>query len=100
MYSYKQLTQEQRYGIYLTKTGHNQIEIASMIGVHKPIVSRELCLNHGERGYRSHQAHPYLPFERGSNENTNGRLSDNAFLKIGTLLPLAMNKLYEQFKIE
>lgn len=58
MDSYKQLTQEQRYGIYsLIKTGHNQTEIASVIGVHKSSVSRELCRNQGERGYRFQQAH-------------------------------------------
>ena len=58
MDSYKQLTQEQRYGIYsLIKTGHNQTEIASVIGVHKSTVSRELCRNRGVRGYRFQQAH-------------------------------------------
>ena len=58
MDSYKQLTQEQRYGIYsLEKTGQNQTEIASVIGVHKSTISRELRRNHGERGYRYQQAH-------------------------------------------
>jgi len=55
---YQQLTLEQRYGIYsLFKTGHNQTEIATVIGVHKSTISRELCRNHGERGYRYKQAH-------------------------------------------
>jgi len=58
MDSYKQLTLEQRYGIYsLFKTGHNQTEIAAVIGVNKSTISRELCRNHGERGYRYRQAH-------------------------------------------
>jgi len=58
MDSYKQLTQEQRYGIYsLEKTGQNQTEIATVIGVHKSTISRELSRNHGERGYRYQQAH-------------------------------------------
>ncbi len=58
MDSYKQLTQEQRYGIYsLIKTGQNQGEIAAVIGVHKSTVSRELRRNQGERGYRYQQAH-------------------------------------------
>ena len=58
MESYKQLTLEQRYGIYsLYKTGHNQTEIAAVTGVHKSTISRELRRNHGERGYRYKQAH-------------------------------------------
>ena len=58
MESYKQLTLEQRYGIYsLYKTGHNQTEIAVVTGVHKSTISRELRRNHGERGYRYKQAH-------------------------------------------
>ncbi len=39
MRKYAQLIQEQRYQIYaLKKTGHNQTEIASVIGVHKSTV--------------------------------------------------------------
>jgi len=58
MDSYQQLTLEQRYGIYsLKKTGHNQTEIATVTGVHKSTISRELRRNHGERGYRYRQAH-------------------------------------------
>ena len=58
MDSYKQLTLEQRYGIYsLIKTGYSQTEIATVIGVHKSTISRELRRNHGERGYRFKQAH-------------------------------------------
>ena len=41
--NYTQLTQEQRYQIYaLLKMGHNQTEIAAVIGTHKSTVSREL----------------------------------------------------------
>jgi len=48
--SYNQLTQEQRYQIYaLLKMGHNQSEIASVICVHKSIVSREHQRNQGQR---------------------------------------------------
>jgi len=54
---YTQLTLEQRYGIYsLLKTGHKQLEIAKVIGVHKSTVSRELKRNRGGRGYRHKQA--------------------------------------------
>jgi IS30 family transposase len=56
--NYTQLTQEQRYQIYaLLKMDHNQTEIASVIGVHKSTVSRELRRNCGQRGYRPKQAH-------------------------------------------
>ena len=57
MNTYTQLTQEQRYQIYaLLKMGHNQTEIADMLGVHKSTVSRELRRNRGQRGYRPQQA--------------------------------------------
>lgn len=56
--SYTQLTQEQRYQIYaLKKIGHNQMEIANVISVHKSTVNRELQRNRGRRGYRPKQAH-------------------------------------------
>src|SRR5947208_2628980 len=55
--SYTQLTREQRYQIYaLKKANHSQTEIASIIGVHKSTISRELARNGGQRGYRPKQA--------------------------------------------
>lgn len=58
MRTYKQLTQEQRYQIYILKqAGHTQMDIASMIGVHKSSISRELRRNRGLKGYRPKQAH-------------------------------------------
>ena len=58
MRTYNQLTQEQRYQIYaLGKTKHLLSEIATVIGVHKSSVSRELKRNQGNRGYRPQQAH-------------------------------------------
>lgn len=60
MKHYTQLTQEQRYQIYaLMKAGHNQIEIAHMLGVDKSTISREIRRNTGGRGYRPQQAHQY-----------------------------------------
>jgi transposase, IS30 family len=57
MRHYTQLTQEQRYQIYaLLKAGHSQVEIASIVGVHKSTVSRELRRNRGLKGYRPKQA--------------------------------------------
>ena len=57
MRHYTQLAQEQRYQIYaLLKAGHNQTEIAVIIGCSKSTVSRELRRNRGLRGYRPKQA--------------------------------------------
>ena len=54
---YTQLTYEQRYQIKaLIQMGHNQTEIASVIGVHRSTISRELKRNRGQRGYHPHQA--------------------------------------------
>ena len=58
MRTYHQLTQPQRYQIYvLWKTKHTLAEIADVLGVHKSSVSRELKRNRGQRGYRPQQAH-------------------------------------------
>ena len=58
--SYTQLTQEQRYTIYvLKKRGETQTKIAKTIGVHKSTVSREIRRNTGGRGYRYKQAHRF-----------------------------------------
>jgi len=58
MRTYTQLTQEQRYQIYvLKKMGHHQTEIAKCLGVDKSTISRELKRNQGQRGYRPKQAH-------------------------------------------
>lgn len=58
MSGYKQLTQEQRYQIEaLLKAGHNQTETATVIGVDKGTISREIRRNSGLRGYRPRQAH-------------------------------------------
>ena len=58
MSGYTQLTREQRYQIHaLMKTGQNQPQMATVVGVHKATISRELRRNRGLRGYRPHQAH-------------------------------------------
>jgi len=57
MRGYTQLAQEERYQIYaLAKAGHNQAEIAKVLGRHKSTISRELRRNQGLRGYRPKQA--------------------------------------------
>ena len=57
MKHYTQLTQDQRYQIYiLMKAGFTQSETADLLGVHKSTISRELRRNGGQRGYRPQQA--------------------------------------------
>jgi len=57
MRTYCQLTHVQRYQIYaLKKMGHNRTEIAQVLEVNKSTISRELCRNEGQRGYRPQQA--------------------------------------------
>jgi IS30 family transposase len=56
--SYTQLTQEERYQIYiLKKAGKTQTEIADLLGRDKATISRELRRNQGLKGYRPKQAH-------------------------------------------
>ncbi|HHX59751.1 MAG TPA: helix-turn-helix domain-containing protein [Epulopiscium sp.] len=51
MKKYKQLNREQRYQIgVLLKIGKNKSEIASIIGVHRSTISRELKRNEGTPG--------------------------------------------------
>ncbi len=60
MSHYTQLTREERYQIYaLNAAGHNQAEIAKVIGRHKSTISRELTRNRGFRGYRPKQANSF-----------------------------------------
>ncbi|MCG8427137.1 MAG: IS30 family transposase [Chromatiales bacterium] len=55
--SYHQLTEEERYQIYvLLKAGHTQKEIAALLGRSPSTISRELRRNRGLRGYRPAQA--------------------------------------------
>ena len=57
MNTYTQLTQEERYQIYvLMKAEHNQIQIAQIMGRNRSTISRELRRNCGLRGYRPKQA--------------------------------------------
>ena len=57
MRKYKQLTEEDRIGIYAMKqAGKQQKQIAAALGVHPSTVSRELARHTGLRGYRPKQA--------------------------------------------
>ncbi|BBU68670.1 helix-turn-helix domain-containing protein [Fluviibacter phosphoraccumulans] len=60
--NYKHLSQNERYQIYaLMKAGHNQLEIAQILGRHRSTISREVDRNSGLKGYRPKQAglHPF-----------------------------------------
>ena len=58
MRGYTQLTQEERYQIYILKQAeYNQAQIAEMLERDKSTISRELRRNRGLRGYRPRQAH-------------------------------------------
>lgn len=55
--SYKQLTENERYQIYvMKKAGHSQKDIAHLLGRSASTISRELWRNQGLRGYRPAQA--------------------------------------------
>lgn len=57
MRNYTQLTQVQRYQIWvLRRAGHSQAEIGRFIGLHRSTVCRELLRNRGQRSYRPKQA--------------------------------------------
>ena len=52
MRRYTQLTQEQRYQIYALKSaGLSQSRIATLLGVHKSTIGRELQRNRGQRNH-------------------------------------------------
>ena len=58
MRGYTQLTQEERYQIYiLKKAEYSQAEIAELLDRDKSTISRELRRNLGLKGYRPRQAH-------------------------------------------
>ena len=55
--TYKHLSQEERYQIYiLTSAGNSQQQIAKLLGRYKSTISREITRNTGGRGYRPRQA--------------------------------------------
>ena len=82
---YTQLTQEQRYQIYaLMKAGLNQTQTASIVGVDKSTVSRELQRNTGGRGYRPQQAHRFCLQRR--YEKVKPRINASTWSRIRRLL--------------
>jgi transposase, IS30 family len=83
--TYTQLTREQRYQIYaLKKADHNRTEIATLIGVHKSTVSRELARNGGRRGYRPKQAQELATARQQAAYRP--RISDRTWARVEQLL--------------
>ena len=57
MSNYRRIMYEDRCQIYaLSKRGASQESIAEVLGVSQSAVSREMCRNRGQRGYRFKQA--------------------------------------------
>ena len=57
MRKYRRIAYEDRCQIYaLSKRGASQESIAGVLGVSQSTVSREMCRNRGQRGYRFKQA--------------------------------------------
>lgn len=82
---YTQLTQEERYQISaLLKAGHNQTEIAMILGRHKSTISREIRRNTGLRGYRPKQAQRWTEERRQAKAQP--RISDTVWLDIESLI--------------
>lgn len=85
MRHYTQLTREERYQIYALKAaGHNQADIAKVIGRHKSTVSRELARNRGLKGYRPKQAHIFASGRRLAKVTT--RITSETWKRVERLL--------------
>ena len=85
MKHYTQLTREERYQISALKAaGHNQVDIAKVIGRHKSTVSRELTRNRGLRGYRPKQANHFAENRRQARSTR--RITPESWTRVERLL--------------
>ena len=85
MKHYTQLTREERYQISALKAaGHNQVDIAKVIGRHKSTVSRELARNRGLRGYRPKQANHFAANRR--QVRSTRRITPESWVRVERLL--------------
>ncbi len=85
MRGYTQLTQAERYQIYiLKKAGHHRRRIAEMLGRHLSTIGRELRRNQGLRGYRPQQAHTRALARRKA--NVRSRVDGRVWQQIEALL--------------
>ncbi len=93
MKNHKQLIYTQRCQIYaLKKTGISQTDIAEIIGVSQPTISRELKRNTGGKGYRHQQA------QRSAAERRNA--THIAFKMTAELTQMIEEKLFEKWSPE
>lgn len=84
--NYNQLTENERYQIYaLKKAGHNQQQIAEIIGRSPSTISRELRRNAGLRGYRPQQAQRLTQTRRKEAYKAR-KVTDNVKAMIDTLI--------------
>lgn len=85
--NYTQLTREQRYQIYaLKKAGQTQTATATILGVHKSSISRELRRNRGQRSYRPGLAQELACARRRATHRP--RLSEQTWALVESLLRL------------
>ena len=83
--TYKHLSQEERYQIYiLMSAGNSQQQIAELLGRHKSTISREIACNTGGRGYRPRQA-CLLAQERSLGSRNTSKLLPNSGLRPWTI---------------
>jgi len=83
--NYTQLTQEERYQIYiLNKAEYSQAEIAGLLERDKSTISRELRRNRGLKGYRPRQAHSLTLMRRYGKAQP--RIGNQVWQQIETLI--------------
>ena len=84
--NYTHLTQDERYQIaILIKAGHKQSDIARIMNRSPCTISRELCRNRGQRGYRPKQAHEFSQARMRACENGR-RVAPETWTKVDTKL--------------
>jgi len=88
--NYTQLTRAQRYQIkVLLKAGHNQTQIAVLLGCDKSTISRELHRNRGLKGYRPYQADE-MAYDRQC-ETYSSRIAGSTWQEVERLLRLDLS---------
>ena len=93
MKTHKQLIYDQRCQIYaLKKTGISQTDIAKIVGVSQPTISREFKRNTGGNGYRHQQA------QRSTDQRRNA--THKAFKMTPEILQTINEKLFEKWSPE
>ncbi|MCX7217121.1 MAG: helix-turn-helix domain-containing protein [Burkholderiales bacterium] len=91
--TYTHLSQTERYQIHaLMKAGHNQAEIAQILGRHKSTISRELTRGSGRRGYRPRQAQ-HLSEERLCCSRNAARIAPEIWQAVRGVIPPQKNSL-------